>query len=93
MNMSNQAAHDRKLGKLHDGLDVSTFDRDHLWHPYSTMVERVPMLEVASAQGVRLQLEDGTELIDAMSSWSSSFGMASAPVIAGDLLASALSGV
>ncbi len=69
MNMSNQAAHDRKLGKLHDGLDVSTFDRDHLWHPYSTMVERVPMLEVASAQGVRLQLEDGTELIDAMSSW------------------------
>jgi len=69
MNMSNQAVHDRKLEKLHDGLDVSTFDRDHIWHPYSTMVDRVPMLQVASAKGVRLQLEDGTELIDAMSSW------------------------
>lgn len=54
---------------MHDGIDIAAFDRDHIWHPYSTMVDRPPMLHVESANGVRLKLADGRELIDGMSSW------------------------
>jgi adenosylmethionine-8-amino-7-oxononanoate aminotransferase len=44
-------------------------DRDHIWHPYSAMQSDAPVLIVESAHGVRLQLDDGRELIDGMSSW------------------------
>jgi len=48
---------------------MNAFDRDHLWHPYTSMTEPLPAYEVASASGVRLRLADGRELIDGMSSW------------------------
>ena len=44
-------------------------DQQHIWHPYSTMIAPPPVFHVQSAQGVRLQLSDGRELIDGMSSW------------------------
>jgi len=45
------------------------FDREQLWHPYASMTDRAPTRLVADARGVRLRLHDGTELVDAMSSW------------------------
>jgi adenosylmethionine-8-amino-7-oxononanoate aminotransferase len=45
------------------------FDADHVWHPYAPAVNPAPVRLVTSASGVRLRLADGTEVLDAMSSW------------------------
>ncbi|MEA2171141.1 MAG: adenosylmethionine---8-amino-7-oxononanoate aminotransferase [Solirubrobacteraceae bacterium] len=44
-------------------------DRRHVWHPYGPMPGAQPVLPVVAAEGTRLTLADGRELIDAMSSW------------------------
>lgn len=51
---------------LHHLLEL---DRQHVWHPYATMPAAMPPVVVESAQGARLQLADGRELIDGMASW------------------------
>jgi adenosylmethionine-8-amino-7-oxononanoate aminotransferase len=48
---------------------MNRFDRDHLWHPYTSTCAPLPAYEVASASGVRIRLKDGRELIDGMASW------------------------
>jgi adenosylmethionine-8-amino-7-oxononanoate aminotransferase len=40
-----------------------------VWHPYGGLPGAIEPLPVVSAQGVRLELADGRELIDGMSSW------------------------
>ena len=44
-------------------------DREHLWHPYASMTTPPPVNLAESASGTRIRLADGTELIDAVSSW------------------------
>ncbi|MEO0646350.1 MAG: adenosylmethionine--8-amino-7-oxononanoate transaminase [Cyanobacteria bacterium J06650_10] len=44
-------------------------DRQHVWHPNAAMPNPLPVFPVKSAQGVRLELEDGRSLIDGISSW------------------------
>ncbi|MCX2779928.1 adenosylmethionine--8-amino-7-oxononanoate transaminase [Microbulbifer thermotolerans] len=45
------------------------FDRAHIWHPYSSLIDPPPVYPIARAEGVHLYLEDGRALIDGMSSW------------------------
>jgi adenosylmethionine-8-amino-7-oxononanoate aminotransferase len=54
---------------LSDWDALLAFDGEHVWHPYGALPGALPPLPVVSAQGVRLKLADGRELIDGMSSW------------------------
>jgi len=49
--------------------ELLLFDRKHLWHPYASMTEPPPVNFAVSAQGTRIRLADGTELLDSISSW------------------------
>ncbi|MGF1696119.1 adenosylmethionine--8-amino-7-oxononanoate transaminase [Vibrio lamellibrachiae] len=45
------------------------FDKNHIWHPYTSTIKPLTCYPVVGAQGVHLELENGTKLIDGMSSW------------------------
>ena len=49
--------------------DDLAFDSRHIWHPYTSMTQPLPVYPVVSAEGCELHLASGEHLVDGMSSW------------------------
>ena len=49
--------------------EILALDRAHVWHPYAGVPASLDPLVVAGAEGTRIRLADGRELVDGMSSW------------------------
>ncbi|KAA0918009.1 adenosylmethionine--8-amino-7-oxononanoate transaminase [Dietzia sp. ANT_WB102] len=72
MSASLQVPPARELGRAAQKAATGALlaaDAEHVWHPYGGFPASTQPLPVASADGVRLRLTDGRELIDGMSSW------------------------
>ena len=50
-------------------LSTNDFDQQHLWHPYASLPPTYPNIVIDHAEGIYIVTNDGTRLIDGMSSW------------------------
>jgi adenosylmethionine-8-amino-7-oxononanoate aminotransferase len=59
-------------GRVTPALSMDTvldWDAAHVWHPYTSTIDRDPVYPVRAARGCVIELMDGRTLIDGMSSW------------------------
>lgn len=52
-----------------NNTDLLEFDKNNVWHPYTSMSNPLPSYLVESAEGVHINLASGEKLVDGMSSW------------------------
>lgn len=50
-------------------MSILEFDKNHLWHPYTSATNPLAAFQAKRTEGVKIILEDDTELIDGMASW------------------------
>lgn len=52
-----------------DNAALLDFDEKHIWHPYTSSVEPLPVWEAVRTQGNYIYLRNGAALLDGMASW------------------------
>ena len=62
-------------------FSTNDFDQQHLWHPYASLPPTYPNIVIDHAEGIYIVTEDGTRLIDGMSSWWASVHGYNHPVL------------
>lgn len=75
--LTNFEPHGSDLNHERNAESLLDFDRRHLWHPYTSALEPLPVYEALSASGTRIRLRDplgegqGEErdVVDGMASW------------------------
>ncbi|WP_321470353.1 adenosylmethionine--8-amino-7-oxononanoate transaminase [Halarcobacter sp.] len=50
-------------------MNWQEIDKKHVWHPYNSLPSKTSILPVVKTDKTKIFLDDGSELIDGMSSW------------------------
>ncbi len=48
---------------------LKEFEHQHVWHPYDSLNNAAPVIDIVKTEGTKLFLADGRVLVDGMSSW------------------------